>query len=542
MSLNQAQTIYPCPFSKAYGISSRQAWILLKVFLLYRFITASSFLIVYYSALSKTVIDPNYLQLYNYTSKIYVILAILSGISSFWRFLSYTLQTQIVIFTDIIVITLLMHACGGVSSGIGILLSVTLAAAGLLIGGRCSMVFAAIATTLVLSENLYTIRFNGGVISSYSTSGMLGATFFITALFAYILAKRSEQSDLLANQQKQTITSLEELNQSIVQHLQSGIIIINKQQKIYITNESALVLLNVQQQTEYLKQLSSQLSKLFISWSYDTSQDFMTLSLSDQVNIYVRFSLFNTRYEMFYMLILEDINLYHQRLQQKLLASLGRLTTNIAHEIRNPLSAISHAGQLLSENPKLEPQDLRLTEIIQTHSTRVNKIINDILQASKQNKSCPEKILLNQWLVNYLADFTDEYGILPAKLQLNLPSNDVYGLIDQGHLKQILDNLCQNALKYGQSEQGKIELNLSCYELIPCIEVLDHGTELEKSVANQLFEPFFTTSNTGTGLGLYISRELAETNQAKLSYSLNSQQKNSFKLCLYQLETTRITL
>lgn len=542
MPPNQPNTIYPCPFSKNYGIPRNQAWLLLKVFSLYRFVLASLFVILYYSRLSFTVINYHYIPLYNYTSKIYLGLAIISGFCSFWRRIAYTLQAQNVIFTDIIAITLLMHACGGIESGVGILLAASIASAGLLIGGRCSIVFAAIASIAVLVEQAYGISTSGSNIASYPTAGMLGASFFTIAFLSYTLAKRSEQSDLLASQQKQTISTLEALNQYIIQHLQSGIIICNKQQQVYMANKAALQLLEQSSLPADLQGISIQLSELFSTWLADQTQDFMCLQRPDKANIQLRFNLLPTEHETFYMMVLEDSALHNQRLQQGVLASLGRLTASIAHEIRNPLSAISHAGQLLSENPNLSPQDLRLTEIIQNHSCRMNKIINDILQSSKRHPSNREKICLNTWLPDYLDAFMLEHNLDEQAFKLVFAEQPLYALIDPGHLKQILDNLCLNALKYGAADKGSIILEVSLSRASPCIAVIDHGDKLGSDVTRHLFEPFFTTSGTGTGLGLYISRELAELNQAKLSYALTPQRQNCFKLYLSNAEQTKIEL
>ncbi len=542
MPPNLPDTIYPCPFSKNYGIPRNQAWLLLKVFFLYRFILSSLFVILYYSRFSFTVIDYHQTQLYNYTSKTYLVLAIISGICSFWRKIPYTLQAQSVIFTDIIAITLLMHACGGIESGVGILLAASIASSGLLIGGRCSIVFAAIASIAILTEQAYGLHSGGGDIASYPSAGMLGAAFFTIALLSYILAKRSEQSDLITSQQKQTISTLEALNQYIIQHLQSGIIITNQQQQVYMANQAALQLLEQAGQPQKLADISAQLSVLFARWLNDQTQDFLCLQRPQKANIQLRFSLLPTAQNMFYMIVLEDSALHNQRLQQGILASLGRLTASIAHEIRNPLSAISHAGQLLSENPNLSPQDLRLTEIIQTHSSRMNKIINDILYSSKRQPSNREKICLNEWLPEYLEAFILEQGLSAQAFALELPNQPLYAFIDPGHLKQILDNLCLNALKYGPMTQQNIILKVSLENSSPCITILDHGDQLSPEVSRHLFEPFFTTSSTGTGLGLYISRDLAELNQAKLSYVLTPDQHSSFQLRLSNAEQPKIEL
>ena len=237
----------------------------------------------------------------------------------------------------------------------------------------------------------YTHSFNS---TSYANAGMLGAAFFTIALLSYILAKRSEQILQLADQQKQTITKLEDLNKYIIQHLQSGIIIANKQQAIQMANEAALRLANLSTLPVKLGDISAYLAEAFQTWLSDPEQNLVLLQLPNQSEIHSRFMPLPTGHEFFYMIILEDIALYNQQVQQSKLASLGRLTASIAHEIRNPLGAISHAGQLLSENPQLSVQDRRLTEIIQTHSVRVNHIIEDILQLSRRTDSRREKIQL----------------------------------------------------------------------------------------------------------------------------------------------------
>ncbi|MDQ7090971.1 MAG: HAMP domain-containing sensor histidine kinase [Methylococcales bacterium] len=540
--LQQTETIYPCPFSKGYGIPNQQAWLLLKVFLLYRVVLSSLLVILFYSHFSHTLIVTKYSTLYNYSSKLYLFLSVISIFFAFWRIITYSIQTQIIIFVDIIAITLVMHSCGGISSGFGILLAGSLAASGLLIGGRCSMVFSAIATVSIFTEQAYAIRLNEVPNSTYPTVGMLGATFFITAFLAYILAKRSEQSELLANKQQQTIVSLEALNQYIIQHLQSGVIIVNKHQQVITINEAASSLLFQCQTPLKLDDISTPLSLLFKNWIETKNQDFFTLQRSKQASLHLRFDALKTGEKNFYMIMLEDISLHNQRLQQGVLASLGQLTANIAHEIRNPLSAITHATQLLSENTELNPQDIRLTEIILNHSGRVNKIINDILQSSKRTPRNRKNIELNEYLKKYLDDFILEQNINTDFLQLSLYDRQLSARIDSEHLKQIMDNLCQNALKYGHPEKGTIIIKLSELTGSPCIDIIDNGTLFNSEVISHLFKPFFTTSKSGTGLGLYISRELAELNQASLDYRINSKKKNSFRLQLSNSDNIKIEL
>ncbi|MDP2903773.1 MAG: ATP-binding protein [Methylovulum sp.] len=542
MTANTSETLFPCPFSKGYGIPARQAWTLLKVFLIYRLILASLFIVLLFHRSDSAYLIPHVNDLYIYSSQCYLILTVIAIISVFWRLTAYTTQAQLLIFTDIILLTLLMHACGGIKSGIGILLAVSIASGGLLIGGLCAMLFAALASLSVLAEQIFTSQTQNVDTASYTYSGMLGATFFTIALLSYILAKRSEETLQLADQQKQTIVKLEDLNQYIIQHLQSGIIIVDRHQAVQMLNEAALRLADLVAAPRHLSDISIHLSEAFQRWLTDSKQDSVLLPIPNQPEIYSRFMPLSKSYDFYYMIILEDISLYNQRLQQSKLASLGRLTASIAHEIRNPLGAISHAGQLLSENQDLSGQDHRLTVIIQTHCKRVDRIIEDILQLSRRSDSRRQKIHLQSWLDTYLKEFIIEHAITPGTFELLQATEPLAAFIDPSHLKQIMDNLCQNALKYSCPERAHIVLRSFIWQHSPCIEVIDNGPGISAEHLKHLFEPFFTTSSKGTGLGLYISRELAELNQAKLSYHLTNDKRSCFRLCLMDAEKTLIEI
>jgi two-component system sensor histidine kinase PilS (NtrC family) len=543
MAENNSATLFPCPFSKGYGIPAQQAWSLLKIFLIYRLILASLFTILLYSRLENELLGHFHNDLYIYSSQTYLILTILSVICIFWRIISYASQAQLLIFTDIVLLTLLMHACGGIKSGIGILLAVSIAAGGLLIGGRCSLLFAALASLAVLTEQVVTSNYRNFDTSFYTYAGMLGAAFFTIAMLSYILAKRGEETLQIADQHMQTITKLEDLNKYIIQHLQSGIIIVNQQHVIQAFNKAALRLTNLVAQPNDISDISVHLKYAFKAWLIKPDHDTLSLQIPDQAEIHCRFVKLPTDYETFYMIVLEDNTLYNQRLQQSKLASLGQLTASIAHEIRNPLGAISHAGQLLAENHDLSDQDQRLLAIIQNHTKRVNQIIEDILQLSRRGESRQEKIQLNTWLETYLNNLMLENEKDVEHFQLIAADKPVNVFIDPGHLKQILDNLCQNALRYGKPELGKITLRpFYLTGKSPCLEITDNGPAISLENLKHLFEPFYTTSSTGVGLGLYISRELAELNQAKLSYHVNNNGCSCFRLCLLDAEQKLIEI
>ena len=277
MPPNTNETIFPCPFSKGYGIPAQQAWLLLKVFLGYRLILAGLFITLFYRPTDVSLLGTYNSKLFIYSSQSYLMLSLISGICIAWRVTSYTTQAQMLIFTDILILTLIMHASGGINSGMGALLAVSIAAGGLLIGGRCAMVFAAMASLAVLTEQVVADYSHSFGYTSYANAGMLGAAFLTIALLSYILAKRSEQIFQLADQQKQTIIKLEDLNKYIIQHLQSGIIITNKQQAIQMANESALRLANLSSLPVKLGDISDYLAEAFQTWLSDPEQNLVLL-------------------------------------------------------------------------------------------------------------------------------------------------------------------------------------------------------------------------------------------------------------------------
>ena len=204
------------------------------------------------------------------------------------------------------------------------------------------------------------------------------------------------------------------------------------------------------------------------------------------------------------------------------LASLGQLTASIAHEIRNPLGAISHAEQLLAEAANESPENKRLLEIIHTNTLRVNNIIENVLQLSRRDRSMPEHIQTRDWLASFSKEFTQSQGCETDDLRISIEPTDITVFMDATHLHQVLWNLCQNGLRYSVDipGQARLQINVSVApnSTKPVLDVIDNGPGIEPSTAQHIFEPFFTTGSSGSGLGLYISSELCSSNNARLSY------------------------
>ena len=231
------------------------------------------------------------------------------------------------------------------------------------------------------------------------------------------------------------------------------------------------------------------------------------------------------------LIFLEDAAATRQRAQQFKLVSLGRLAASIAHEIRNPLGAISHAAQLLSESSEHPDDNRRLTAIIQDHSQRVNAIVDNVLNLSRREASVPESFELSPWLERFVRELSARHALEDGDVLVSVTPADMQIRMDRSQLQQVLWNLCENALRYSR---GRPRLELRCGLLVssqrPFLDVIDHGPGISAQVEDNLFEPFFTTERTGTGLGLYIAAELCEANQASLGLYSNTAEGCCFRI------------
>jgi two-component system sensor histidine kinase PilS (NtrC family) len=219
------------------------------------------------------------------------------------------------------------------------------------------------------------------------------------------------------------------------------------------------------------------------------------------------------------VIFLEDLTRIEAQARQMKLAALGRLTANIAHEIRNPLSAISHATELLQEEPALNETAARLLAIVRDNTLRLDRMINDVLKLNRGERAHREVFALGGFLKSFVEQFC-QIEKLPVQLVTLELAADSAVAFDQSHLNQIMWNLCRNAVRHCKREIGSIRIAVDVIgggDIVK-LDVVDDGPGVPQAVRNQLFEPFFTTVNSGTGLGLYIAREICAANDATLEY------------------------
>jgi two-component system sensor histidine kinase PilS (NtrC family) len=460
----------------------------------------------------------------------YLMFAILSGFALRKRWASRTLLASTQVVVDIAAIVTMMHASSGVSSGIGGLLIIYVGAASLVLPAKYPPTLAALATFGILGQQIVSQFVGLAAPTNYPAAGILSGIIFAIALSAQPLARRIQASEALARQFGVDLKNLSELNQYIVQHLRESIVVVDADDGVRLINSSAIRLLGLTEMIAEtpLAAIFEPLAEYVRDWRRDMSMSShpeFTLNTADsstRVTAHLAPLGKDGQRKGPILIFLEDASLMNARVQQSKLASLGRLSASIAHEIRNPVGAMSHAAQLLGESRALTADDIRLTEIIQTHSSRVSHIIDNVLQLSRRDRSRPELLPLKSWLDEFSGEFIGTLELQEGEFSIGEIPEDFKVRMDRSHLRQVLWNLCDNAVKYA-SETGGIMVEVLAGRMQegkgrPYIEVLDCGLGVDKATADKIFEPFFTARSGGTGLGLYISRELCELNRATLVY------------------------
>lgn len=440
---------------------------------------------------------------------------------------------------DIAAVIVITDASNGVDSGLGILLVVIVAAGSIVLRSQLAALIAAIASIAIIADTARLIGSGSLETSGFVSAGLLGMTFFITSLLIQNLATRIRNAQVLADERASDVLRLQSLNQQIVQRMRTGIIVSDQHGNIQLCNAAAdefLTPVNISHgpKNSSLVILPPLLMKKFHQWKLTPqlkSAPFRTTDTGREIN--ASFSALSNDKDKDTLIFLEDNRRLSQRAQQMKLASLGRLTASIAHEIRNPLSAVSHAAQLLDESEMLDGADKKLSAIIQNHSKRMNNVIENVLDLSRRNAPNPEKIALKNWLQHFINEFEQENG-QPFDIAIIESGQTTEVTFDSSQLTQIITNLTQNGLRYSFQKNGVAALTYSIHPntdtLLPVLDIIDEGPGISESEQEHLFEPFYTTETKGTGLGLYISRELCEANEARLDYLRDNNNKSCFRI------------
>ena len=504
-------------------------WRVLGTLNVARLILALLLLALFFAGDSPRFFGDRYPALFSATAAGYLVFAIISGLAITNRWVSAGPQILTQVTVDIAAIVIMMHASGGIGSGLGGLLVIFVGAGSLVLPVRVPAFFAALATIAILGEQFFSQLAGFSDSGKFTAAGILGGIIFAISASARPLARRIQVSEELARQRGVDLANLSELNEYIVQHLRESIVVVDGENRIRLINASAAQLLGMPASARgvSLQEASQDLAVYVADWrdehSRNSHTEFTMIAADNSARLNAHLAPLGKDGDRNgpILIFLEDSSLMNARVQQSKLASLGRLSASIAHEIRNPVGAMSHAGQLLAESTAMTEEDLRLTQIIQTHAERVSHIIDNVLQLSRRESSRPERFFVKNWLHDFAQEFTRTLELQEGELTVAEIPDDLDIRMDPSHLRQVLWNLCDNAVKYA-SETGGIFVELHAGRMQrtnrPYLEVLDSGHGVEPSIIDKIFEPFFTDRRGGTGLGLYISRELCELNRATLIY------------------------
>ena len=456
----------------------------------------------------------------------FTVISVLAIFSAHFRWPSYMAQVYLHPAMDIIFLLLLIFASGGLHSGMGILLGLPIILQNILRPGQISLMLAAIAITSLLGIEVFMQQESTRSASDLSYAGIL--TLFIFSA-SWMLGKWFEKASMTAELAKRRgvdLANLSQLNQSILDQLQTGILVVERSGVIRHMNPTAWDMLGrpPDWRSKPLRDFAPELNAHFKHWVANVCPKIVSYDIKHwrTTELSFRLSQLGTRTSGAALIYLEDTSAQREKQQGVKMASLGQLTANIAHEIRNPLGAISHAAQLLSESPELSKPDQRMVQIIQENSKRMNTTIESVLNLSRKREASRENIPLEAWLQKFREDFVRQSELTMHQINLFVEPSDAEIQFDPNHFDQIMWNLCRNAEKYAHENPADLQLGIQCMQpahtrdLI--LSVMDNGVGISEVGQERLFEPFYTTSTKGTGLGLFMARELCLSNGANLEY------------------------
>ncbi len=446
------------------------------------------------------------------------------------------------ILLDILIMHGLLISSTGITNGLANLVIISVAAGNILTPSRMGTFYAALAALCSLGISSWAVLVLDESGDDIVRAGSLGILYFAAAFILQNISRRMMRSEALASSRARSIAELEQINQQIIQRMRTGILVLDRSGQIRLANAAAEELLfgtpGAEDSARVQSRVLPQPLKLGLEdWLKNPRKRIAPFqSAPTSPLLQANFTQLDQEQGELILVFVDDMSKVTQQAQQMKLASLGRLTAGIAHEIRNPLGAISHAAQLMEESPSLDEGDQRMLDIIRRHSRRVNGIIENVLELSRRKAANAELVDIPVWLQEFRRDFlqTQDDQSSPVRIDLVIDPDVPAARFDKSQIEQVLVNLCDNGLRYSQQQCGEKHIKLSAGTTEDgeraYLDVRDYGPGISKEHRSSVFEPFFTTDKSGTGLGLYLARELCESNQAHLSLVEDDQPGCCFRI------------
>lgn len=439
-------------------------------------------------------------------------------------------------FSDVVSLSLISNTSGGLASGFSVLYMVTVAAAAVLISTRIlSTLIAALAVLAVLSGTLWFINQSDSDYSLMLPAGVLGSLLFAISLLVQSLARRLESAETTRDAAESRAAALQRLNQQIILHMQTGILLVSANRRVTPVNAAAQRLLQLGgRQRVALADISPVLAEQFDEWQEGSLQQTEPFVIKHgNPPVIANFSSIEQDSGKASLIFIDDYTPVTQFAQSLKINSLGKLTASIAHEIRNPLSSISHAIQLLNESDNLNESDQGLCDIALKNGRRVDEIIESVLEISRRKPPRRQVLDLDDCLPELISTYLSQPDS-HDKIAVDIMTKQIRIAFDVENLNRVLFNLLDNALRHSEQARGerlaRIDVSVDDDLSLCYIDVVDAGNGVREADVAQLFEPFFTTSAQGSGLGLYLCRDLCEINRASLEYRPTNDGESAFRL------------
>lgn len=511
-------------FTKRKTEPDLQSGRLAGIYAYYRIALALVFIFLFIATYTNPIIGAESPKFYALTLLGYFFFSMLAHIGLKTNPHSLQWQMFVGLVVDVFALTMMLYANGGPNIQVSMLYLVTVVAAFIILTQKQAMFITLFAVICVVYQQFFYALTKQVDARGFSNVTLLSLSFIGVGLLSHLVAGRLRSVESLAVSQASEVGKLSMLNQQIIERMDSGVVVVDSDFKITLCNKAAqriLGLSSTRPQREFTSvddllaqqikhTLAIQKSQLLFNEPASHIQEALAITIHHLPDDLL-------------LLIIERISRSQQQAQQMKLASLGRLTASIAHEIRNPIGAISQASQLLAEDDA-DP-NTPIYQIIHKQTQRVNQIIEDVLKLSRNNQGELDDMLLDVFIPKFIAEhFADQDIVCHVATGLSIRFNS-------SQLEQVLLNLVQNALIHGAQRDEethkiidnhvKIIASLEQEQVI--IDIIDNGDGVDTTNQASLFEPFFTTKSSGTGLGLYLSRAFCEANGASLNYLPNHQ-------------------
>jgi len=442
---------------------------------------------------------------------------------------------------DLALFTALHVASPGSSFNYVALLVLPVLMAGILTPRVLALATAAAATLALLATAWLGIVAGGDATLLMTQAGLAGSGFFVITVLAGELAGRLAREELSARGSLEMARQQAQLNRLVIEEMTDGVLVVDRAGKVRAANPSARRLLAPEGTSRAAPfqlrgvpawgPLVRAVERAFAEAAWPEAGRDVQVQFTPESHRTLRVRVRFTRKrqppasEEFCVLFLEDVRNVQARSRQEKLAAMGRVSAGIAHEIRNPLAAISQANALLAEDAT-DPQQRQLMRMVTENVERLKRIVDDVMEVAPGQMQEVGAIDASAQLALMSSEWAQAAGVEvggAGMLQLDLPSAPLGVMFDAEHLRRVLVNLLDNARRHASGKPGAVQVRLAPSTEDPAravFSVLSDGAPIPADVEAYLFEPFFSTRSRGAGLGLYICRELCERYGARIDYRL----------------------